>query len=144
MRTILNVVVLLLPVLLGGMDAAYPDPALIGASASQEQRFIVSTTDDAVSPAAIKLELRKARIVGVVAQYPKGVTVSLVRDSINRDWAACERQAGAGMYVWRNEEKRFAISLAEEDGLVTLIMRSIDREILRGNKPPGSGAGSKP
>jgi hypothetical protein len=134
MKAILSAMVLLLGITAKGADIAYPNPAVVGASIREQHTLLVSRSDEAVSPVKVVLELRKGRIIGAVVTYPKEVTPEMVRGAINLDFAACERQIDERMYVWRNEEAQFAISVAQDDEVSTVIIRSIDPRVLSGNE----------
>ena len=121
---------LILPSAVVAQDGQHPAPGLrlfntdiLGKSPGSPIVTLESKRTGLIDPVSIQLDVVDGRFHAATICYPDKIDVNVARDSINRtfrEWAMPGNEKNAIGGVWRNERKRFAISLAriEEDGII--------------------------
>src|SRR5579883_2627927 len=71
---------------------------------------------DGINPRSIVIEQSEGVVVGVVAIYPKSVSLEDIRLSLNQNLAPFEREVNRkDVYAWRNEQEGFVIGVGKDD-----------------------------
>jgi hypothetical protein len=115
----------------GDDSIVLPNPRMLGKPVGSVSPLIVSNRDTvSVFPENIHLDLNGPEIYGVMATYPESVTFQDLVDAVDRKHKKWTRDpdgkmAKFGVAVWRNEDDRYAIQVADSQ----VIMIWLDREI---------------
>ncbi len=104
----------------------------IGKSIQESEPLLSARMTNAIPPSQIQLELKGVTLVGAVLEYPKEVTKEMLRECLNSRFASAERKFTSGtVYGWRDEVNRISILIGEGNTRTTLIVRTIDKELLQ-------------
>jgi hypothetical protein len=117
----------------GAAEAPCPlNPELIGKPANNLLGTYLSDETHTVAPYEISFELRNGIVTSATAKYPKAVTREMLRATLNEKFAAFEKkEKTGGVFAWRIIPLKVAIVVGvETDEGITIIMRSLDKEIL--------------
>jgi hypothetical protein len=104
----------------------------VGKSVQQTQPLLLSHSPQAIAPTKVTLELAEGLILGAVLEYPTNITKGMVRDSVNVNFLDKEKKFQSDkVYAWRDKDQNVSMLVADDGKIVTLIVRSIDEEVLK-------------
>ena len=113
----------------------YLNISRIGASILDREPLLISPSTNAVPPRMLKLEFRGEIIIGATIEYPKGITQEMVRKTLNSQFLPYEKKfSTSAVHAWRDEKDGVTMVLGTDDGIASLVMRSIDQDVLNGRK----------
>ena len=108
----------------------YLNVSRIGKSIQSTEPLLVSHSTNAVPPSKITLELNGLLLSGAVLEYPRTITKEMLRLSFNSEFARFEKQMSTNtVYIWRDENRKFAALVGSATGSVNMVVRSADKSV---------------
>ena len=113
-------------------DLQHFNPEVFGHSTKNSIKLLYDPKPGDIEPVTVMVDVKDGVYHAATIRYPKKLTVEEARQSINKLYKKYERSSlvkEGEMGVWRVENKRFTIMLAQEECTITVLyIQSMTKE----------------
>jgi hypothetical protein len=104
-------------------DLQYFNPEVFGCSSSAPVKLFHEMKSDDIEPIIVQMDIKDGIFYAATITYPNEIKFEEARESLNKKYKKYETQYSPEVKVcnWRVEDKKFVISLAQEENFLQVL-----------------------